>query len=364
MSLPQHIRPMSEAQARSIWAFVQEHQAYVGTIIVQCEAGMSRSPAVAAALCQALGIKPDRFHRDYQPNAYVHQTMLRACADNSNQRSQSGTVYVSDLLRRRHPKFYADLKSVLNRTGNGIKEVVGTRDIWIRDYAPVQVDENEYVQFTYQPSYLKGCQDTITPPQVMAQMLPKASACIYSDIVLDGGGVLKRGGLAIVTDRVFDENQHWSREELQSQLTHLLKVDRLIVIPCEPGDLFGHVDGVLQFIEPNRILMNEYSELDPAYGRRLTRILREAGIEMLPLAYAPTSRSVAGVPSAWGTYVNLLVFPSTLIVPTYGCRADSIVIESLGRMLPGHKIQTMEAKAVADEGGVLRCVTWWSHHEP
>lgn len=41
---------MTEADARSIWQFVREHTGSYDAIVVHCEQGMSRSPAVAAAL--------------------------------------------------------------------------------------------------------------------------------------------------------------------------------------------------------------------------------------------------------------------------------------------------------------------------
>lgn len=71
------IRLMSESQAREIWTFVHRHAAEVKTIVVHCEQGMSRSPAVAAAIRQGMGGDCRRFFREYQPNRYIYELMAR-----------------------------------------------------------------------------------------------------------------------------------------------------------------------------------------------------------------------------------------------------------------------------------------------
>lgn len=75
--LPASVKLMTEAQAREVWAFVAKHQASVGTIVVHCEQGMSRSPAVAAALSRALGHDETRFWRDFAPNRFVYELLLK-----------------------------------------------------------------------------------------------------------------------------------------------------------------------------------------------------------------------------------------------------------------------------------------------
>ena len=48
--LPSSIVLMTPAQAADIWKFVEKWQNNVGTVVVHCEQGMSRSPAVAVAI--------------------------------------------------------------------------------------------------------------------------------------------------------------------------------------------------------------------------------------------------------------------------------------------------------------------------
>ncbi len=76
----QSITSMNEDHARSIWQFVREHEGNYPAIVVHCEQGVSRSPAVAAALAEGLGVDGRRFWREYQPNRYVYQSILAAAA--------------------------------------------------------------------------------------------------------------------------------------------------------------------------------------------------------------------------------------------------------------------------------------------
>jgi len=74
---------MTEDAARQIWRCVAKHKATVGTIVVQCEQGMSRSSAVAAAIAKGLGLDEAPFWREYQPNRYVYARMCRTHPDNA-----------------------------------------------------------------------------------------------------------------------------------------------------------------------------------------------------------------------------------------------------------------------------------------
>jgi len=80
-ALPPHIVLMTREHAEEIWDFVARHQDQVGTIVVHCEQGMSRSPAVAAALAERLEGENDRFFLEYQPNEYIYDLMLSVASD-------------------------------------------------------------------------------------------------------------------------------------------------------------------------------------------------------------------------------------------------------------------------------------------
>jgi predicted protein tyrosine phosphatase len=64
-------------QAAMIWNFVDEHRPHIERILVHCDAGVSRSAAVGAALARVLnGDDAEFFGGRYRPNMRVYQTLL------------------------------------------------------------------------------------------------------------------------------------------------------------------------------------------------------------------------------------------------------------------------------------------------
>lgn len=71
--------PMSEDDANQIVDAFLKYKNAVSQIIVHCDAGYSRSPAVATALCIAFGMSDTEFFGPgYYPNMHVYRSMLRA----------------------------------------------------------------------------------------------------------------------------------------------------------------------------------------------------------------------------------------------------------------------------------------------
>jgi predicted protein tyrosine phosphatase len=62
--------------ARAIWAFVELHRDDIERIVVHCDAGLSRSPAVAAAISKCLTGDDAEFFRRYHPNMRVYRILL------------------------------------------------------------------------------------------------------------------------------------------------------------------------------------------------------------------------------------------------------------------------------------------------
>ena len=67
---------MTADHARQILSFIAEHKDDVSTIICQCEAGMSRSAGVAAAMSHILQGQNKYFYANFEPNKWVYRTIL------------------------------------------------------------------------------------------------------------------------------------------------------------------------------------------------------------------------------------------------------------------------------------------------
>lgn len=62
--------------AREIADFVREHREHIARFVVHCDAGLSRSPAVAAAITKWLGEDDSPWFARYRPNMLVYRTLL------------------------------------------------------------------------------------------------------------------------------------------------------------------------------------------------------------------------------------------------------------------------------------------------
>jgi predicted protein tyrosine phosphatase len=71
MTLPPGIVLMTRDHAIEIWKFVEKWKDRVGAIVVHCEQGMSRSPAVALAICDSYKFKTADIRKKSQPNMFV-----------------------------------------------------------------------------------------------------------------------------------------------------------------------------------------------------------------------------------------------------------------------------------------------------
>ena len=67
----------SKEQAKKIWNFFQSYKSKINSVVVQCEVGVCRSPAVAAALCKAIDQDNSKFFRFYTPNMFVYRLLLK-----------------------------------------------------------------------------------------------------------------------------------------------------------------------------------------------------------------------------------------------------------------------------------------------
>lgn len=265
-------------------------------------------------------------------------------------------VFLADMLKVRYPDLFTQLHSVLTCHGVEVRQLANVMDQWARDYCPVQTGPGEFVQFRYEPDYLKDHPELRTGREV-ADQFHDLGECRHSDINLDGGNVVASLNKAIVTDKIYRENPGWERSKLREELRRVLQVEELIVIPKEPYDPIGHTDAMVRFINEDTVLVNDYAEIDPAFGNRLVEVLlsHELAIELLP--YFHEQRSDDGIPSAVGCFANFLRTENVLIVPAFGSEVDQKALGSLKALIPGIPIVSFDCTNLAREGGVLNCIS-------
>ena len=219
---------------------------------------------------------------------------------------ETNVVFVADTLEPRFPEVFQGLREILADHGIPFGVIPGTRDIWCRDYMPIQVGNDRFVQFRYAPGYLRGRYRHLRRDEEIGSTLPWVQECVRSEIVLDGGNVVKWSDRVIMTEMIFDENPEWGRQKLLAELERLLEVERIILIPPEPEEVTGHADGIVRFVDGETVLVNDYRDVDCDYRACLLRRFRENAIDAVEVPYRPGSGLFQGMPSAVGAYVNFL----------------------------------------------------------
>lgn len=266
-------------------------------------------------------------------------------------------VYLSELLKTRHPQTCDELTRILEKHNVKYSFLKGTKDIWCRDYMPVQTESGKFVQFKYDPSYLKGkkeWEDSRTDVKEVCRL--NGIDAQYSDINIDGGNVLICDGRAIISDRIFKENPNWNRDELIKELCKLLECE-IVIIPAENDDVIGHADGMVRFVNRNIILGNNLAAEYKYWREGMQKVIEQYGLKYIDVPFF-VARDSKHPLSAIGIYVNYLEVNNLIVLPIFGRDEDKQVIDIIKTAFPDRVVETINYNDVALEGGLLNCTTW------
>jgi agmatine deiminase len=185
--------------------------------------------------------------------------------------------------------------------------------------------------------------------------------------VLEGGSILVDGqGTLITTEQCLlhpNRNPDLTREEIEQGLRDYLGVTTIVWLPnghhgdVGPASTDGHVDGVVQFMGPGRVLLEVPA--DPASpGHR-------GGLENLDrLRGARDARGTAFEVSVLdpGTdpgvsYANHYLANGAAVVPVGGTDSDGGALEFLRTLYPGREVVAVPGRTLAYGGGGPHCIT-------
>jgi len=270
--------------------------------------------------------------------------------------SQTNKLFLADSLPKKHPKFFKDFERVLNEYNISFSLLQNTKDIWAVDYMPIQIEVNKFIQFTYNPDYLHkwGMLETISDVDNICESIQLNRN--KSDIILDGGNVIRTTDKVIMCDKIFLDNPIYNKKQLSDKLSELFEIDKLYFIPQQPYDDIGHADGMIRFFDENTVIINDNSKEEKHFQRALKIALDNAGLDYIEIPYNPYNNKRDE--QANGIYINYLQMEDVVIVPTFGSKEDEIVVKQLEGLFKGKTIATIDSNEIANEGGVLNCITW------
>ena len=233
----------------------------------------------------------------------------------------------------------------------------GTKDIWCRDYMPIQIEKGKFVQFRYEPSYLKENLELQSDPKEVCtanNIDPE-----FSKINLDGGNVVNWSDRAIISDRVFDENPEYSsKNKLISEIEKFLETE-IIVIPQIKSDMTGHADGMVRFVDRNTLLGNDREQEYKYWKNGINKILKEKGIEYIDIPFLDHSEKKYP-DHAIGCYMNYLEVQNLIVLPIFETEKnkDQEVYNKFKEIFPDRRIEVINYNEIGLYGGLLNCTTW------
>lgn len=273
---------------------------------------------------------------------------------------QTNAVHLSDRLPEAFPRLYADLIKILADHRIPVHEIPDTRDIWCRDYMPVQVAANGFVQFVYKPDYLvaKRFQGALTGPDAGRRVVP-APELDTCEIILDGGNLVRWGEeKVILSEAVFRMNPKFDREWILAQLREMLQVERLIFIPVEARDTTGRANAIMRFADECTVVVNDYTMVNQIYGKKLEKVLCGAGIKFIKVPFLPRDVGTQGIPPALGNHMQFLQTCGLIVLPVYGGAGEERVIRLFEETFTKVSIVALECAELALLGGALDAIAW------
>jgi agmatine deiminase len=284
----------------------------------------------------------------------------------------TNVVYFSSLIQALYEPEWVKIETILKKHQIRYEFLHKTKSIWCRDYMPIQVAENDFVQFQYNSTYIreKKYLDEKTTPQDVAEW--NSFPIRSTEIILDGGNVVRSKDKVIISDRVYSDNRTWSRPLLIQEIEKLLNAE-VIIIPAYPKDMTGHADGLVRFYDENTVLINSPDgEPEKIWYTKFVRRLREKSLDCIevPIFEDPNPIDDKDIVSAVGIYVNFLEIGNLIILPVFASKElqtvdgmlveeiDGDVLKQFKNLYREHIIEAIEINDIGRQGGLLNCITW------
>jgi len=273
---------------------------------------------------------------------------------------ETNTIYFSEKLVEQSPEIAKQIFSTIEQLGSKPRFLPVTKDIWARDYMPVQVNEHKFIQYTFYPDYLLKFENIKSDPDSICIDLNLYT--VKSDIVLDGGNVVKSDNCVIMTDKIILENKDkYNKSQLLSTLKDLFEVDKIVLIPWDRGERYGHADGMVRFIDNETVLLQGYYNtrkdlFEDGFVDSLLDSLKENHLkyEFLNIDYNEKI-------NAKFAYLNYLQTEDFILLPSLGIDTDDEALEKeIKKYFPAYKnkIRKINMNSIISRGGALNCISW------
>ena len=269
---------------------------------------------------------------------------------------QTNTIYFSKLLKTdsRFSETSKQLTEILDDFGAKLVFLPDTKDIWARDYMPIQINNNTYIEYRFDPDYLqkvrKGYRNLKTYPDIVCDTLKLKTK--KSDLIMDGGNFVKSTDCVILTDKIVKENRiSYNKTDLIKKLQEIFEVEKVVLIPWDKSEEYGHSDGMVRFIDNETVVTQYYfKDYEP-----MLKPLKKAGLKIKYIEYNVKKKDKRD----WA-YLNFLQTKDLILLPKFGIEHDDQAFAQIENFYPDYKgkIYQIDMNETVVFGGTLNCISW------
>jgi len=264
-----------------------------------------------------------------------------------------------------------DVKQKLQRAKVPLDHIVffetKNMDVWTRDHGPIFVKNGSgdiaitHWMFNGWGRYNDLAADTSVPARIHELTgLPYFNA----GIVLEGGSIEVNGdGTIITTEQCLyhkNRNPFLSQEEITQRLEDFLGVDEILLLKkgLYKDDTAGHVDNIMRFVGPKRVVCVEERDRKDKNYRHLKRnkeAMVNEGFDVVSLP-TPGVVKVDGERRA-ASYANFYIGNKVVLAPIFWREQDAEAVGILHDEFPERRIVPINCLDLVASGGTIHCVT-------
>jgi agmatine deiminase len=279
-----------------------------------------------------------------------------------------------------------EIRAALEGDLAGVRLVrVPTADVWVRDYGPIFVFEEEgasaasaaagaeklvitdWIFNAWGGKYPWMCADSAVPRR-LGELF--GFPVVEVGTVLEGGSIDVDGeGTLLTTESCLlapTRNPGLDRAGIERRLREFLGARAVVWLGegIAGDDTDGHVDDLCRFVAPGRVVTaverdaRDENHRPLAENRERLQGVRDAAgrrLEVVELPMPPPlfhdgARSPA-------SYANFYIGTGSVLVPTFACERDAEALGILADLFPGRRVLGIDCRDVVAGLGAIHCVT-------
>ena len=263
--------------------------------------------------------------------------------------------------------------------------VASTNSVWVRDYGPENIYENE-VDSLYLLDWIYNRprpQDDALSDNLgnLKDLVVYSTTQAPNDLVHTGGNFMADGfGTAFSSDLVIEENgpqgQFNQTDKTPAQVDALMTLfmgigaGRYVRMAPLPYDVINHIDMHMKLLDEETLLVGEFPtgvSDGPQIEQNLTNVLDNytsvfgTPYEVVRIPMVPSTGGSYPPNASYRTYANGIFINKLVLIPTYREQYDTTGLRIWRESLPGYRVVGIDCDNstanIISASGAIHCIT-------